>query len=440
MPMRPSHADSLSRRSFLAAAALTGVGLALPTASTARPQSAPLSPPDGSPDRAAADEAYWRRVAAHYQLSDRAINLEAGYWGVMSVPVHQEYLRQVERVNRESSLYARRTYAADLSAVRARVARLLGVTAEEIAFARSATESLQCLIGGYNRLAPGDTVLYADLDYPAMQNAMKWLAERRGVRVVRLVIPEPATYDNVLGAYDTALKGNPGVKLLLLTHVNNKTGLVTPVREVSTMARAHGADTIVDAAHSVGQMQVSFADLGADFIGCNLHKWIGAPLGVGVFYVRKGRLDAIDRMMGDEESPADSILSRVTTGTTNFAAFLTVPNAIDFHESIGPAHKAARLRYLRDRWVRAVRGVSGIDVLTPDDPRMSAGITSFRLKGATTRQQNDRIVEELLTRYGIFTARRTGLERGDCVRVTPALYTSASDVDALATALQTLAR
>jgi selenocysteine lyase/cysteine desulfurase len=129
----------------------------------------------------------------------------------------------------------------------------------------------------------------------------------------------------------------------------------------------------------------------------------------------------------------------VHTGTTNFAAFLSIPAALDFHAAVGPAHKAARLRYLRDRWVAAVRDVAAIEVLTPDDPGMSGGITSFRLRGRTTRQDNERIVDDLLKNHGIFTARRTGIAGGDCVRVTPALYTAPADVDRLARALRTIA-
>jgi selenocysteine lyase/cysteine desulfurase len=186
-------------------------------------------------------------------------------------------------------------------------------------------------------------------------------------------------------------------------------------------------------------MDITVPDIGADFVGFNLHKWIGAPLGVGVFYIRKERLNDVDRMMGDDESPASSILSRVHTGTTNFAAFLTIPAAIDFHVAVGPAQKAARLRYLRDRWVSAVRKEPAIEVLTPDEPGMSAGITSFRLRGRTSRQDTERIVDELLAKHGIFTARRTGIAKGDCVRVTPALYTKPADVDRLARALIAIA-
>jgi selenocysteine lyase/cysteine desulfurase len=145
-------------------------------------------------------------------------------------------------------------------------------------------------------------------------------------------------------------------------------------------------------------------------------------------------------MMGDQESPASSILSRVHTGTTNFAAFLTIPAALDFHAAVGAAYKAARLRYLRDRWVTAVRDVPAIDVLTPDTPGMSGGITSFRLRGRTTRSDNDGIVNRLLQEHGIFTARRTGIAGGDCVRVTPALYTKPEEVDRLAAALKTMVR
>src|SRR5690606_3806743 len=111
-------------------------------------------------------------------------------------------------------------------------------------------------------------------------------------------------------------------------HVSNKTGLVVPVAGIAALARQRGADAIVDAAHSIGQLNVTVPDIGADFVGFNFHKWIGAPLGVGVFYIRKDRLADVDRMMGDEESPASSILSRVHTGTTNFAAFLTIPAAL----------------------------------------------------------------------------------------------------------------
>jgi isopenicillin-N epimerase len=431
----------VSRRVFVRSAALAGVALAAPTSRQRAHEPLPaLAGPDSPPEVVALDEAFWRRVAAHYRVSNRITNLEAGYWGIMAAPVLAEYVRHIERVNVESSFYARRDYLADLESARARVAAALGVEVDEIAFTRGATEALQCLIGGYNRLKPGDAVMYADVDYPGMQYAMKWLADRRGVRLARVAVPEPASRENVVAAYAEALDDNPGVRLLLLTLLNNKTGLVLPVAAIAALAGRRGADVIVDAAHAWGQIDFSVRDLGADFIGFNLHKWIGAPIGVGVLYIRKGRVGDIDRMMGDEDQPSDSILSRVHSGTANFAAFLTVPAALDLHAALGPANKVARLRYLRNRWVGAARDIPALDILTPDDPGMVGGITSFRLHGRTSPEDNQRIADDLRTRFGLFAVVRTGLERGACVRVTPALYNGPADVDRLVVALRQLER
>ena len=175
-------------------------------------------------------------------------------------------------------------------------------------------------------------------------------------------------------------------------------------------------------------------------MGLNLHKWLGAPVGAGVMYIKAARLGDVDRMYADESAPATSIQSRIHTGTANFATFLTVPAALDFHAAVGPEAKAARVRYLRDRWVDAVRGTTGIDVLTPDDPGMVAAITSFRLHGRGARDANQAVVRELFDRFGLFTVWRNGPAKGDCVRVTPALYNTPADAEKLADALRTLAR
>lgn len=434
----------LSRRSFLGSAGVAGLGLAAADGSaTSLPagiqQPGPLNRPAGSPEVVARDEAYWRRVAAHYRVSPKYTNLEAGFFGMMAAPVLAAYHRHVDRVNLESSYYARRGYDADLEAARVRVAGFLGAAPTEVAFSRGATEALQCLIAQYNRVRPGDVVMYGDLDYNSMQFAMNWLAERRGATVARLVIPEPATRASVLAAYAEALDANPRVRLLLLTHLNNKTGLIIPVKEIAAMARAKGADVVVDAAHSFGQVDLKLSDLGAHFVGCNMHKWLGTPVGVGVMYIKESRLADVDRHYADETASATSMQSRIHTGTANFASFLAVPAAIDFHEAVGPAHKAARVRYLRDRWVHAVRGTAGIDVLAPDDRDLAAAITSFRLHGRGGKAENQAVVTELFDRYKLFTVWRTGIARGDCVRVTPALYNTPADADRLAAALKEMA-
>lgn len=429
----PSRRTFLKNASLLGAASMTWV----PTLSSGR--SAPLPAPQGNAQDLARDEAYWSRVASQYRVAGGVINLEAGYFGLMAAPVLDAFHRHADRANSGSSFFARREFPSIYQSTRGKVATFVGAKVTEIALSRNATEALQALIGQYNRLGPGDTAMYADLDYNAMQWAMNELAARRGATVARLDIPEPASHAGVLEAYRTALGAHPSTKLLLLTHCNNKTGLLLPVKEIVALARARGVDVVVDAAHSFGQVPLTMADLDAEFVGFNLHKWVGAPLGAGALYIRQDKLSSVDRAHGDESAPATSIDSRLHTGTVNMATVMTVPDALDFQASIGVEHKAARLRYLRDRWVNAVRAVKGVDILTPDDAHLVGAITGFRLHGRGAGVSNRALAAALLDEFGVFTVARTGIAKGDCVRVTPGLYNSVSDMDTLAAAITKIA-
>lgn len=375
----------------------------------------------------------WR---SHFDITSEVIQLENGNFGTMPRRVTEAYKRHLETVNRRGSYYARREAAADFAQLKARAAAVLGVGADEIAFTRGATEALQILIGGYNRLRPGDAVLIADLDYDSTQAEFRALVQRRGVTLVSIDLPEPATHQALIDAYAEALKANPKIRLMLLTHVSHRTGLVLPVTAISAMAKAHDVDVIVDTAHGWGQLDFTLGDLGADFVGLTCHKWIGAPLGTGIVYIRRTRLDAIEPFFGEE---GEGIDHKLHTGTTNIAAFLAVGDALDFHTAIGAGAKEARLRGLRDRWADALRDHPRIEILTPPDPRLTCGITSFRLKGKTDAAQNRAVAEQLLKQFNIFTVERPGVARGACVRVTPGLFTNEAEIDALVAALKTMA-
>src|SRR5882757_337063 len=284
----------ISRRSLLAGMA-TGV--------VARGTFAAGSSPrrDVSPDRLAADEAYWSTIASQYDVTREVIQLENGNWGICTKSVLAAYEKHLQTVNQRNSFYVRREFEADLERIRGRIAQKLGVGVGEIALTRGATEALQALIGGYNKLRPGDAVLYADLDYDSMQSAMNWLPARRGVDVVKISLPEPATHQGLIDAYAAALDAHPKVRLILLTHLSHRTGLVLPVKEIVSLARTRGVDAIVDSAHAWGQIDFNVRDLAFDFAAFNLHKWMGAPLGVGVLYIRKQRIPDIDVYMASDE-------------------------------------------------------------------------------------------------------------------------------------------
>lgn len=421
-----------SRRSML-----TGTAATFVMASSASAQNGSQAFPSfaRTGDSVAQDRAFWEQVGSLYDVDRSMANLENGYWGIMAKPVLAECIRQTEMINRQNTAYARTKFGADSDAVVSALARTAGVDKDEIAITRGATEALQNLIVNYNRLQPGDSVLYSDLDYDSMQFAMEWLKDRRGVGVFKIALPEPATRQGILDAYAKAIRETPKLKLILLTHLSHRTGLIIPVKEIAAMAREKNIDVILDAAHSWGQIDFQIADLGVDFIGFNLHKWIGAPVGIGFLYIRKGRLDAIDRHYGDGSYEPNDIRTRVHTGTANFATVLTLPLALKLHEAIGTPAKAARLRYLRDRWVAKARALPNIEVLTPDEPGLAAGITSFRVKNKGSRDDNNALVVALRDRHKVLTVRRDGVANGQCVRVSPALYTTEEEIDRFVAAL-----
>lgn len=379
-------------------------------------------------------------LGASYDVAGDIVNLENGYYGIMARPVLDDYKRNLDYLNRHNSHYLRTRFdRADLTVIRAQLAAHAGVAPGEIAITRSAVEALQNLILNYRLLKEGDTVMICNLDYGTVMDAMRELARRRGAGLVSVTIPEPATRQNVIDAYADALQRHPRTRLLLLTHVNHRTGLVLPVAEIARIARARGADVVADIAQSYGQLDFRIADLGVDFVGANLHKWIGAPLGLGFLYIRDGRLQDIDIDCGNTEHPPSDIRARVNAGTLNVAAVMTIPKALSFHARIPLAARAAHLRSLRDYWVTRVRELPRVEVLTPDDAGMAGALTSFRLKDKTSFEDNVALARTLLDRYGIFTVAREGPLGGSCIRVTPSYFTTTAQLDRLVAAIRALA-
>jgi selenocysteine lyase/cysteine desulfurase len=426
--------DQLTRRAFLHSSAVAALAATQSTGAQAAVPGLPTTP------ASAGDEAYWRKVAQHYDVSADFTNLENAYYGIMSKPVSEDFKRNIDLLNRDNSRYLRREFDRDgIEAIRVQLAQHLGAPTDEIAITRGATESLQNLISNYKLLKPGDTILHADLDYDAMIYAINDLAERHEARVGIIRIPEPATRQSVLDAYEQALRDNPRARLLLLTHISHRTGLVFPVDEITRMAKQRDVDVILDIAQSWGQIDFRVSELQADFIGGNLHKWIGAPLGLGFIYVRKARLADIGVHLGDRDFAATDIRSRVHSGTLNAASIMTIPKALQMHARIGAAAKGARLRHLRDHWVAQARKIDKVEILTPDTPGMYGAVTSFRIKGVAAPEQNTALANRLMDQYKIFTVVRHGPVGGSCIRVTPALFTTTAQLDQLTAALRKIA-
>ncbi|MCR4542513.1 aminotransferase class V-fold PLP-dependent enzyme [Pseudomonas sp. 18.1.10] len=386
--------------------------------------------------RNADNEHHWHTIAQRYELEPGPINLENGYFGRMSRVVRAQYLEHVAFINRSNSLHVRQRFEQGENVeIRRQLAEQINVDPESVAFTRNATEALQSLIRNYNRLQPGDQVLISDLEYDTVKGAMRWLAGVRGVEVIELSHAHPASFDSLVQTYRDAFAQYPRLKLMALTHVTHRTGLVMPVAAIAKAAREHGVDVILDGAHALGQIDFNLAELGIQFAGFNLHKWIGAPLTLGFLYIAPERLADIDPDMGEFHYPLNDVRARTSYSTPNFPALMTLPLVFEEHRALGgSAAKGARVNYLRDLWVSQVRPLAGIEVLTSDDPRLYCGITAFKFVGRDQQVMADRLLKD----YDLFTTTRVGAAFGTCIRVTPGLVTAAADIAALVHAITEL--
>tara|TARA_R110002096_G_scaffold435927_1_gene664263 strand:+ start:33596 stop:34897 length:1302 start_codon:yes stop_codon:yes gene_type:complete len=424
--------DKLDRRDFLrTTAALASVSVA-GSAVTAYAQSAVNKDSD----------AFWKTIIDQYKVTDEFINLNAGHWGIMSEPVRKAFNEHTAFINAYSSHYVGHGRSANPSARNYNVERMeiidmlaakLGVQSDELVFTRGATESMQLLISGYNKINPGDTVLYADAAYYSMAAEMRHLEVYRGANVVQLTMPDPVDFQGSIDLFEQGIKDNPGTKLILLTHMANRTGVIIPVKEITAMARSYGADVIVDMAHSWGQLDYDFVDQGVDFVGFNLHKWIGAPLGTGLMYIKKSRMLDIDTKSSKGAPGNDDINNRTQTGTMNLAAVMAVRDALNFVDAIGIKHIDNRFRALRHEWTNEFIDDDRVDILSPEDERMHCGLTSFRINAHDDARALGRT---LLNDYAINTA---AIPEYNGIRVAPGLYSSKEDMRALAAAIKDIA-
>jgi selenocysteine lyase/cysteine desulfurase len=377
-----------------------------------------------------------------YDVDRTIANFDAAYYGVMTRPVHADYLARLAWMNRHNSSFLRDAVPghhreAELNAVQAQVGELIGAAEGEIGLCGGGTEALYALIVNYRLLTPGDQVIFADVDYDEMQHAMAYLQQSRGAQIVRFSLPEPSTRANILAAYDKVLKDSPRAKLLLLTHLSNRHGLIPPVKEIVDMARARGVDVILDSAQAVGQLPFKADETGADFIGFSLHKWVAAPLGTGGVYIRKSRLADISPWLGNHIYEEDDVRARIPTGTVDFSARLTVPTAIEVHNSLGPERKLKHLLALRDYWVERVRDIKGLEVLLPDEPGNHGATTSFRMPGMKGLAAAKSVQQLFLNKHKVLVVAKAGLASGPILRVTPALFNTRTELDRLVEAIRT---
>jgi len=385
------------------------------------------------PPRALAeDEPFWALIREKYRLKPDYINLENGYFSMQSQSVLEAFIGRVREINYEASYYMRTRQFDDKLAARKQLATMAGCSPEELIITRNTTESLDTVIAGVDWKA-GDEAVMAAQDYGAMLDMFKLQAKRYGIvnRIVSLPI-DPQSDDEIVQLYENAI--TPKTRLLMVCHMVNITGQILPVRAIVDMAHRRGVDVMVDGAHAFAQLDYRIPELGCDYYGASLHKWLGTPLGAGILYVRADKIAKLWPVFADA-SMADTDIRKLNhTGTHPVHTDLAITHAIAFHDSIGIQRKEARLRYLQNYWTSWVRGTRNIVLNTPADPKRSCAIANVGVGSMAPAA----LAKTLLEKYRVWTvAIDTANVHG--VRITPQMFTTTGELDTFVRALKELA-
>ncbi|HEY2583962.1 MAG TPA: aminotransferase class V-fold PLP-dependent enzyme [Mucilaginibacter sp.] len=383
-------------------------------------------------EQVAGDEDYWSVIQRSYSVNPNIINLNNGGVSPSPIVVQQAVERYNQLANEGPSYFMWRILDQGREPLREKLAGLAGTSPEEIAVNRNATESLNTIIYGLD-LKSGDEVIGTKQDYPHMIQAYRQRALRDGVVYKQLSFNFPIEDDaQIVKAFEEAI--TPKTKLLHVTHVINWLGQIMPVQKICDMAQAKGIEVIVDGAHSFGLMDFKIPDLHCDYFGTSLHKFLSAPIGSGMMWIRKDKIEKVLPLLCDDKPQGGDIRKFENLGTRSFPIEQGIGEAINFHEGIGSKRKEDRIRYLKNYWASKVQQIPKVKLHTSLDAKYSCAICGVSIDGMTPGELDT----ALFSKYKIHTV---GIvwENISCVRVTPHVYTTLPDLDKLVRAIEEIA-
>lgn len=378
------------------------------------------------------DAEFWRRIRLEYAISPGLINLNNG--GVSPTPrVTLDALDHFNRLSSEApSYYMWRTLDNNREPLRENLAQLAGVDPETLALNRNATESLNTIIFGLH-LKAGDEIVLSKYDYPNMINAWKQRAQRDGVKLVWVDLDLPSENEEVLAeAYIS--KFTDKTRLVHVTHLINWCGQIMPVARIADAAHQRNIEVLADAAHSFALLNYKIPDLHCDYFGTSLHKWLCAPYGTGLMWIKKEKIGQIYPLLSNDKPDSDQIRKFESLGTRSFPTEMATGYSLDLHNLIGSQRKQKRMHFLKNYWMEQVQEVKGIRFFTSMDPQWGCAIGTFGIEG----KKPGEISEKLLNNYKIHAV---GIEWEKIagVRVTPNVYTQEYELDKLVKAIKEIA-
>ena len=386
------------------------------------------------PGDTASDDEFWKAVRGGYKLKSEYINLESGYYNIMPQPILERYLQHVRDVNLQGAYYMRTVQFDNKQRVAGKLAALSGCSPDELVITRNTTESLDMIIAGMH-WKPGDEAVMAYQDYGAMLDMFQQVSRRYGVVNKMVSVPtHPYNDEEIVEVYRKAITSK--TRLLMICHMINITGHILPVRKICDMAHEHGVQVMVDGAHAFAHIDFKIPDLNCDYYGCSLHKWLAAPLGAGLLWVKKEHIPNVWPLFAEEGKKSDDIHRLNHTGTHPVATDLAIEDAIDYFNVLGAERKEARLRYLQQYWTTQVRDIPGVVVNTPADPQRSCAIANVGIKGMAPSD----MAKKQLADYKIYTVAIDNKKAGvhGC-RITPNVFTTMEELDVLVTAIKDMA-
>ena len=375
------------------------------------------------------DEDFWGWVRESYTTSPNIINLNNG--GVAPQPkvVQDAHIRYYQYCNEAPTYYMWQILDQGREPLREKLAGICGCSPEEVAINRNATEGLNTVIFGLN-LKAGDEVILTKQDYPNMINAWKQREKRDGIKLVWLNLTLPEENEDIL-VKQFVSAFTPKTKVVHVTHLINWCGQILPVKKIAQEAHKRGIEVIADGAHTLAHFDFRIPDLECDYFASSLHKWLGAPFGSGLLYVKKEKIGNVWALLSNNEPDGPDIRKFESLGTRSFASEMAIGAAVDFHEVIGAKRKENRLRFLKDYWVDQVKDLPHISFNQPKSPHLSCAIASLVVAG----KKPEEVAGELFSKHKIHTV-AINWENIHGVRVTPNVYTSLKDLDKLANAVR----
>ena len=368
------------------------------------------------------DEDLWKDIRKDYLLKKEYVNLENGYYCFIPQPTLNKHVEHIKRINLEGSFYMRNLRDKDNRATASRLSKLVNCESDELAITRNTTESLDLIISGFP-WKKNDEAIFASQDYGSMQEMFKLTAKRKGIINKIISIPNhPKNDQEIVSLYEKQITKK--TKLIMVSHMINITGQILPVKKICEMAHSYGIDVLVDGAHCVGHIDVNIKDLDCDYYGSSLHKWLSAPLGTGLLFIKKNKISKIQPLFAGHNNEINSILRLNHIGTHPVHSDLAINDAIDYLESISLEKKENRLRYIQRYWSDKLRDKKNIIINTPSEVFRSCGIANVGVKNIKPAD----LADILFTKYGIFTVPIDYANVKGC-RITPNIYTNEKELD-----------